>query len=96
MFRSEHGNPIQASTWWQVWEKVRAAALDAEQLGPLMAGPTTCGTRCHPAAQRAHAAGAVAAWAGHSVEVLTRIYTHVITGQEDVLIAQMDAYRRRS
>lgn len=37
----------------------------------------------------------VAAWAGHSVEVLTRIYTHVITGQDDALIAQMDAYRRR-
>ena len=27
LFRSENGNPIQPSTWWQVWHKVRAASL---------------------------------------------------------------------
>ena len=37
IFRSERGNPIQASTWWQVWQKVRAASLTPEELdGPLM------------------------------------------------------------
>jgi hypothetical protein len=25
LFRSENGNPLQPSTWWQVWQKVRAA-----------------------------------------------------------------------
>jgi len=40
IFRSERGNPIQASTWWQVWQKVRAASLTPEQLdGPLMIQP---------------------------------------------------------
>jgi integrase len=38
----------------------------------------------------------VAAWAGHSVEVLRRIYHHSVGGQDEVLIARMDAHRRRS
>ena len=36
------------------------------------------------------------AWAGHSVEVLRRIYHHSVGGQDEVLIARMDAHRRRS
>jgi hypothetical protein len=40
IFRSERGNPINASTWWQVWHKVRVASLAPEQLdGPLMRRP---------------------------------------------------------
>jgi integrase len=27
LFRSERGSPIQPSTWWKVWQKVRAASL---------------------------------------------------------------------
>jgi hypothetical protein len=38
----------------------------------------------------------VAAWAGHSVEVLRRIYHHSVGGQDEVLIARMDAHRSRS
>jgi hypothetical protein len=38
----------------------------------------------------------VAAWAGHSVEVLRRIYHHSTGGQDEVLITRMDAHRRRS
>ena len=38
----------------------------------------------------------VAAWAGHSVEVLRRIYHHSVGGQDEILIARMDAHRRRS
>jgi hypothetical protein len=34
------GNPIQPSTWWQAWQKVRAASLTADQLAsPLMKRP---------------------------------------------------------
>jgi hypothetical protein len=32
LFRSGSGNPLQPSTWWQVWQKVRAASLTLEQL----------------------------------------------------------------
>src|SRR6266571_1460449 len=31
LFRSEQGHPIQPSTWWQVWQKVRALSLTPEQ-----------------------------------------------------------------
>ena len=40
LFRSERGNPLQPSTWWQVWQKVRAASLTPGQLAsPLMKRP---------------------------------------------------------
>jgi hypothetical protein len=32
----------------------------------------------------------VAAWAGHSVEVLMRVYARRMTGLEDVWISRMD------
>lgn len=32
----------------------------------------------------------MAAWAGHSVEVLMRVYARCMTGLEDVWIARMD------
>ncbi len=49
LFRSGNGNPIQPSTWWRVWQKVRAATLTADQLAsPLMKRPTTCDTPGSP------------------------------------------------
>jgi hypothetical protein len=98
VFRSERGNPINASTWWQVWQKVRAASLTPGQLdGPLMRCPydlrhAGVTLRLNEGVDEA----TVAAWAGHSVEVLRRIYHHSIGGQDDVLTARMDAHRRRS
>lgn len=96
--RSERGNPINASTWWQVWHKVRAASLAPEQLdGPLMVQPYCLR---HAGVTRRLNEGVdeatVAAWAGHSVEVLRRIYHHSVGGQDEILIARMDAHRRRS
>ena len=97
IFRSERGNPIQASTWWQVWQKVRAASLTPGQLdGPLMIQPYCLR---HAGVTRRLNEGVdeatVAAWAGHSVEVLRRIYHHSVGGQDEILIARMDAHRRR-
>jgi integrase len=97
IFRSRQGNPLQVSSWWQVWKKVREKSLTDEQLAtPLMARPYDLR---HAGVTRRLNEGmpqaSVAAWAGHSVEVLTRIYVHVIAGQDETLIAQMDAYLRR-
>ena len=36
----------------------------------------------------------VAAWAGHSVEVLMRVYARCVTGLEDVWISRMDGALR--
>ncbi len=92
IFRSENGNVIQPSTWWQVWHKVRARALAPEQLGtPLLRRPYDL--RHSGVTWRLNSgvpATEVAAWAGHSVEVLMRVYARCMTGLEDVWIARMD------
>jgi integrase len=92
LFRSENGNPLQPSTWWQVWQKVRAAALTPQQLAsPLLKRPYDL--RHSGVTWRLNSsvpATEVAAWAGHSVEVLMRIYARCMTGLEDVWISRMD------
>jgi hypothetical protein len=92
LFRSEKGNPIQPSTWWQVWQKVRALSLTPTQAtSPLLRRPYDLR---HSGVTRRLNSGTpateVAAWAGHSVEVLMRVYARCMTGLEDVWIARMD------
>ena len=92
LFRSENGNPLQPSTWWQVWQKVRAASLTPGQLeSPLMKRPYDL--RHSGVTWRLNSgvpATEVAAWAGHSVEVLTRVYARCVVGLEGVWIGRMD------
>src|SRR5260370_41556209 len=98
LFRSENGNPIQPSTWWQVWQKVRAMALTPAQLAtPLMRRPYDL--RHSGVTWRLNSsvpATEVAAWAGHSVEVLMRVYARCVVGLEDVWIVRMAAALRPS
>jgi integrase len=93
VFRSENGNPIQPSTWWQVWQKVRALSLTPGQRDtPLLRRPYDL--RHSGVTWRLNSgvpATEVAAWAGHSVEVLMRVYARCMTGLEDVWISRMDA-----
>ncbi len=92
LFRSEHGNPIQQSTWWQVWQKVRAASLTpAQRESPLMKRPYDL--RHSGVTWRLNSGvppAEIAAWAGHSVEMLMRTYARCVTGMEDVWISRMD------
>jgi integrase len=92
LFRSENGHPLQPSTWWQVWQKVRAASLTPEQLAsPLMKRPYDL--RHSGVTWRLNSgvpATEVAAWAGHSVEVLTRVYARCVVGLKVVWIGRMD------
>ena len=96
LFRSERGNPIQPSTWWQVWRKVRRLGLAPEQLAtPLMRRPYDL--RHSGITWRLNSgvpATEIAAWAGHSVEMLMRVYARCVAGMEDVWIARMDATLR--
>lgn len=96
LFRSANGNPIQPSTWWQVWGKVRRLALTPEQLAtPLMRRPYDL--RHSGITWRLNSgvpATEIAAWAGHSVEMLMRVYARCVAGLEDVWIARMDATLR--
>ena len=96
LFRSENGNPIQPSTYWRVWHKVRGMALTPAQLAtPLLRRPYDLrhsgvtwrlNSRVPPTE--------VAAWAGHSVEVLMRVYARCVAGLEEVWITLMDASLR--
>jgi integrase len=96
LFRSESGNPIQPSTWWQVWQKVRKGSLSEQELAsPLMRRPYDL--RHSGVTWRLNSgvpATEVAAWAGHSVEVLMRVYARCVTGLEDVWISRMDGALR--
>jgi hypothetical protein len=91
LFRSENGNPIQPSTWWHVWQKVRAISLTpAQAASPLLSRPYDLR---HSGVTWRLSSGVpppeVAAWAGHSVEVLMRVYARCMTGLEDVWITRM-------
>lgn len=93
IFRSVNGARIQPSTYWHFWRKVRALSLTPELLvTPLMKRPydlqhsgVTWRLNCGIPAPE------VAKWAGHSVELLTRIYTKCVAGLDDVWISRMDS-----
>ena len=91
LFRSESGNPLQPSTWWRVWSKVRAASLTPEQLAtPLMKRPydlrhSGITWRLDSGVPDAQ----VAAWAGHSVEMLRKVYAGRAEGLESIWITRM-------
>src|SRR6266487_769556 len=84
--------PIQPSTWWRVWQKARAIALTPAQAAtPLLRRPYDL--RHSGVTWRLNSGvppTEVAAWAGHSVEVLMRVYAKCMTGLEDVWITRMN------
>jgi integrase len=92
LFRSEQGNIIQPSTWWQVWQKVRARGLTERQRAtPLLQCPYDL--RHSGVTWRLNSGvppTEVAAWAGHSVEVLMGVYAKCMADLEDVWISRMD------
>jgi integrase len=84
LFRGEQGRELAAITYSRVWRKARAATFTtAVQATPLARRPydlrhaavSTWLNGGVPAAQ-------VAEWAGHSVEVLLKVYIKCLNGQE--------------
>ncbi len=96
LFRSENGNPIHPSTYRQVWGRARALALTpAQRASPLMRRPYDL--RHSGITWRLNSGippTEIAAWAGHSVEMLLRVYARCVAGLEDVWIARMEATLR--
>jgi len=92
LFRSENGNPLQPSTWWRVWQKTRELSLTPTQTAsPLLQRPYDL--RHSGVTWRLNSGvppPEVAAWAGHSVEVLMRTYAKCMTGMEEVWINRMN------
>ena len=86
-------NPMSLGTAYRVWHKARKAALPAELVdSPLARRPYDLRHACLstwlnagvPAAQ-------VAEWAGHSVNVLLRVYAKCIDGQEESAKKRIEA-----
>ena len=98
LFHSENGNPIQPSTYWRVWGKTRALALTPTQIAtPLMRRPYDL--RHSGITWRLNSGvppTEIAAWAGHSVDMLLRVYARCVAGLEDVWITRDDAAEVRA
>jgi integrase len=84
LFRSERGNPVGASTYSRIWEEARVLALSPRQVASPLAGRPY--DLRHAAVSLWLNAGVpapeVAERAGHSVEVLLKVYAKCIDGEE--------------
>jgi integrase len=93
LFRSELGNPVAASTYSRVWEEARQLALTPHQVASPLAGRPY--DLRHAAVSLWLNAGVpateVADRAGHSVDVLLRVYAKCIDGQEDTVNRRIEA-----
>ncbi len=86
LFRQSNGKVVRTSTYTQVWRSARALALVPEQAAsPLVARPYDLR---HAAVSLWLNAGVpaptVARRAGHSVDVLLRVYANCIDGDDEV------------
>jgi integrase len=86
LFRQSNGNIVRTSTYTQVWRAARALALVPEQAAsPLAARPYDLR---HAAVSLWLNAGVpaptVAIRAGHSVDVLLRVYANCIDGDDEI------------
>lgn len=92
LFRSESGGILHPSTYWRVWDKTRELALPPDQhASPLMQRPYDLR---HAGVTWRLNAGVpptqIAEWAGHSVEVLMRVYAKCVQGYDHVWIDRMN------
>ncbi len=85
LFRTYRGGIYQPSTLWRVLQEARPHVFTPAQLAsPLASRPHDC--RHAGVSFRLNAgvpAPLVAEWAGHTVEVLLRIYAHCLDGDDD-------------
>lgn len=95
--RDRDGRPftrVSTSTYSKVWKLAREFALTpAARRTPLLRRPYSC--RHSGVSKRRYAgvpANQVAAWAGHSVEVLERVYSKVLEGYDDRWRKQIDDF----
>ncbi len=93
LFRSDRGNPVAASTYSRVWEEARHLALTPHQVASPLAGRPY--DLRHAAVSLWLNAGVpateVADRAGHSVEVLLKVYARCIDGQEATVNRRIEA-----
>jgi integrase len=88
-----YSNPISMGTVYRAWHTARETALGSEQvMSPLARRPYDLRHACLSTWLNAGVPPAqVAEWAGHSVNVLLRVYAKCIDGQDEVARQLIDA-----
>lgn len=89
-------NPVSMSTIYRVWAGAREKVLTAEQVAsPLAARPYDLRHACVSTWLHAGVDSTqVAAWAGHSVAVLMRVYASSLHGREQAAMERVEAALR--
>jgi integrase len=84
LFRGLYGGDLSESTYGRTWEKARVATFAPAQVASTLAKrPYDLRHACVSTWLKAGVEPKrVAEWAGHSVDVLLRIYTHCVDGGE--------------
>jgi integrase len=96
LFYGVRSSSMPSTTYMQAWRKARKAALTPrEQKSPLARRPYDLRHACVSTWLNAGvAAPQVAAWAGHGVDVLLKIYAKTIEGQEDIAKGRIETALR--
>ncbi|MDN3351794.1 site-specific integrase [Actinomadura sp. DC4] len=93
LFRTVRGGVYQRSTLWQVLDKARSKAFTPAQIKSLLARKPY--DFRHAGVSLRLNAGTpptnVAEWAGHSVEILQRVYAHCLDGHDERWFDRIDA-----
>jgi integrase len=86
IFHGVQGRPLATITYRRAWEKARKAALtDGEYRSQLARRPYDLRHACLSTwLNGGVAATQVADWAGHSVEMLLRVYAKCLDGQDEI------------
>jgi integrase len=92
LFRSPSGAVVQSSTYGRIWREARTYALTQQQVAsPLADSAYDLRHACLSLWLNAGVpATDIAARAGHSVEVLLKVYAQCIDGQKDQLNSKID------
>jgi integrase len=92
LFRGPKGGYVKESTYSDVWQLARERALTAAEVrSPLAARPYDLRHACVSTWLAGGVDSAqVAQWAGHSVNMLHRVYAHVLTGREEVALRRIE------
>jgi integrase len=96
LFRGPQGGSIRDEDYQEVWQAARRLALPDADASPLARRPYDLRHACVSTWLAAGVDSAqVAAWAGHSIAVLHRVYAHVVHGREDVARQRVGDILRR-
>jgi integrase len=91
-----YAKPVDMGTVYRAWHRARAAVLSEREFASMLARrPYDLRHACLSTWLNAGVAPAqVAEWAGHSVDVLLRVYTNCVEGDDEIALKRIEAALR--